>query len=173
MLPPDLADVAAGQEPRAPGRRSVKRIVCRDGRPSHGEPSLWMVKPVPKDKDPSGIEVPQWDVIRGTVRGVSGLQNGLRPGSTVSVMYETRHQFREDLNELERLTFGGVDLVVGQLDRALASVSTTTSSSPSWSSPPRTGSTGATSKSTRAWSCCSLANRRSLVTCGLSRRCCT
>jgi phosphate transport system protein len=38
-------------------------------------------------------------------------------------MYETRHQFREDLKELERQTLGDLDLVVGQLDRALASVS--------------------------------------------------
>jgi phosphate transport system protein len=38
-------------------------------------------------------------------------------------MYETRHQFREDLKELERQTLGEVDLVVGQLDRALASLS--------------------------------------------------
>ena len=38
-------------------------------------------------------------------------------------MLETRHQFREDLKELERQTLGGIDLVVGQLDRALESVS--------------------------------------------------
>jgi phosphate uptake regulator len=38
-------------------------------------------------------------------------------------MYETRHQFREDLKELERQTLGAIDLVIGQLDRALASVS--------------------------------------------------
>jgi phosphate transport system protein len=37
-------------------------------------------------------------------------------------MYETRHQFHEDLQELERQTLGGLDLVVGQLDRTLASV---------------------------------------------------
>jgi phosphate transport system protein len=40
----------------------------------------------------------------------------------LSAMYETRHQFREDLQELERQTLGGLDLVVGQLDRTLASV---------------------------------------------------
>ena len=38
-------------------------------------------------------------------------------------MQETRHQFREDLKELERQVLGGLDLVVGQLDRALESVS--------------------------------------------------
>ena len=38
-------------------------------------------------------------------------------------MYETRHQFREDLKELERQTLEGIDLVVGQLDRALKSLS--------------------------------------------------
>jgi phosphate transport system protein len=38
-------------------------------------------------------------------------------------MYATRHQFREDLKELERETLGAIDLVVGQFDRALASVS--------------------------------------------------
>jgi phosphate transport system protein len=38
-------------------------------------------------------------------------------------MYETRHQFREDLKELERETLAGIDLVIGQLDRALASLS--------------------------------------------------
>jgi len=35
---------------------------------------------------------------------------------------ETRHQFREDLKELERQTLGGLDLVTQQLDRALESV---------------------------------------------------
>jgi phosphate transport system protein len=38
-------------------------------------------------------------------------------------MKETRHQFREDLKELERQVLGGLDLVIGQLDRALESVS--------------------------------------------------
>ncbi len=37
-------------------------------------------------------------------------------------MRETRHQFREDLKELERQTLEGIDLVVGQLDRALTSL---------------------------------------------------
>jgi phosphate transport system protein len=37
-------------------------------------------------------------------------------------MYETRHRFREDLEELQRQTLGGLSLVVGQLDRALASL---------------------------------------------------
>jgi len=36
---------------------------------------------------------------------------------------ETRHQFREALRELEAQTLGGMDLVVGQLDRALESLS--------------------------------------------------
>ena len=38
-------------------------------------------------------------------------------------MQETRHQFRETLKELERQTLGGLDLVIGQLDRALESIS--------------------------------------------------
>jgi phosphate transport system protein len=38
-------------------------------------------------------------------------------------MYETRHQFRKDLKELERQTFEEIDVVVAQLDRALASLS--------------------------------------------------
>ena len=38
-------------------------------------------------------------------------------------MQETRHQFREDLKELENQTLGGMDLVVSQLDRALESIS--------------------------------------------------
>jgi phosphate transport system protein len=38
-------------------------------------------------------------------------------------MQETRHQFREDLKELEKQTMGGLDLVTQQLDRALESVS--------------------------------------------------
>jgi phosphate transport system protein len=38
-------------------------------------------------------------------------------------MQETRHQFREDLKELERQVLGGLDLVVGQLDRAMEAVS--------------------------------------------------
>jgi phosphate transport system protein len=38
-------------------------------------------------------------------------------------MQETRHQFREDLKELENQTLGGMDLVVSQLDRALEAVS--------------------------------------------------
>src|ERR1700678_507186 len=37
-------------------------------------------------------------------------------------MQETRHQFREELKELERQTLGGMDLVVSQLDRALESI---------------------------------------------------
>ncbi|MHB1568244.1 MAG: phosphate signaling complex protein PhoU [Solirubrobacteraceae bacterium] len=38
-------------------------------------------------------------------------------------MQEIRHQFREDLRELERQVQGGMDLVLGQLDRAMESVS--------------------------------------------------
>ncbi len=38
-------------------------------------------------------------------------------------MQETRHQFREDLKELERQALGGLDLVISQLDRALESIS--------------------------------------------------
>ncbi len=38
-------------------------------------------------------------------------------------MKETRHQFREDLRELENQALGGLDLVTSQLDRALESVS--------------------------------------------------
>jgi phosphate transport system protein len=38
-------------------------------------------------------------------------------------MQETRHQFREDLKELEGQTLGGMDIVVSQLDRALESIS--------------------------------------------------
>jgi phosphate transport system protein len=34
-------------------------------------------------------------------------------------MRETRHQFRETLRELEQQALGGLDLVVGQLDRSL------------------------------------------------------
>ncbi len=37
-------------------------------------------------------------------------------------MYETRHRFREDLEELELQTLGGIDLVLAQLDGALESV---------------------------------------------------
>ncbi len=38
-------------------------------------------------------------------------------------MQETRHQFREDLKELERQVLGGLDLVIQQLDRAMESIS--------------------------------------------------
>jgi phosphate transport system protein len=38
------------------------------------------------------------------------------------VMYETRHQFHHELDELEARTLEGLDLVVGQLDWALDSV---------------------------------------------------
>jgi len=38
-------------------------------------------------------------------------------------MQEIRHQFREDLRELERQVLGGMDLVAGQLDRAMEAVS--------------------------------------------------
>ncbi len=38
-------------------------------------------------------------------------------------MQETRHQFRETLKELEKHGLGGLDLVIGQLDRALEAVS--------------------------------------------------
>jgi phosphate transport system protein len=38
-------------------------------------------------------------------------------------MEEIRHQFREDLKELEQQTLGGLDMVTQQLDRALESIS--------------------------------------------------
>jgi phosphate transport system protein len=38
-------------------------------------------------------------------------------------MQETRHQFRESLKELEQQALGGLDLVIGQLDHALESIS--------------------------------------------------
>jgi phosphate transport system protein len=38
-------------------------------------------------------------------------------------MEEVRHQFREDLKELEQQTLGGLDMVTQQLDRALESLS--------------------------------------------------
>ena len=38
-------------------------------------------------------------------------------------MQETRHQFRENLKELEQQTLGGMDIVISQLDRALEAVS--------------------------------------------------
>ena len=37
-------------------------------------------------------------------------------------MQESRHQFRESLKELERQTLGGLDLVIGQLDRTMESL---------------------------------------------------
>src|ERR1039457_5940888 len=37
-------------------------------------------------------------------------------------MQETRHQFREALKGLERQTLGGLDLVIGQLDRSLEAI---------------------------------------------------
>src|ERR1700735_3934981 len=40
-----------------------------------------------------------------------------------TAMQETRHQFREELKELEQQTLGGMDMVVQQLDRALESIS--------------------------------------------------
>jgi phosphate transport system protein len=36
---------------------------------------------------------------------------------------ETRHQFRETLKELEQQTLGGLEMVIGQLDRALEAIS--------------------------------------------------
>jgi phosphate transport system protein len=41
----------------------------------------------------------------------------------VNDLHETRHAFREALKELESQALGGLDLVIGQLDRALESVS--------------------------------------------------
>jgi phosphate uptake regulator len=38
---------------------------------------------------------------------------------TVGGVPETRHRFQEDLAELERQALGGIELVIGQLDRAL------------------------------------------------------
>jgi phosphate transport system protein len=38
-------------------------------------------------------------------------------------MQETRHQFRETIKELEQQTLGGVEMVIGQLDRALEAIS--------------------------------------------------
>ena len=43
-------------------------------------------------------------------------------GSTPG-MQEVRHQFQENLRELERQTLGGLDMVIQQLDRALESLS--------------------------------------------------
>lgn len=37
-------------------------------------------------------------------------------------MEETRHQFQKELRELEEQALGGLDLVIGQLDRALESI---------------------------------------------------
>jgi phosphate transport system protein len=37
-------------------------------------------------------------------------------------MQETRHQFREDVKELERQALGGLDMVIQQLDRSLESI---------------------------------------------------
>jgi phosphate transport system protein len=37
-------------------------------------------------------------------------------------MQETRHQFRETIKELEQQTLGGLELVIGQLDRALEAI---------------------------------------------------
>jgi len=39
------------------------------------------------------------------------------------MMQETRHHYREQLRELEEQTLGGMDLVIGQLNRALESLS--------------------------------------------------
>ena len=44
------------------------------------------------------------------------------PLSTVRWVRETRHQFREDLAELERQALGGLDMVIQSLDRALESL---------------------------------------------------
>jgi phosphate transport system protein len=38
-------------------------------------------------------------------------------------MQETRHQFRENLKDLETQALGGLDLVISQLDRAMESIS--------------------------------------------------
>jgi phosphate transport system protein len=38
---------------------------------------------------------------------------------TVGGVPETRRRFHEDLAELERQALGGIELVIGQLDRAL------------------------------------------------------
>jgi phosphate transport system protein len=40
----------------------------------------------------------------------------------MTVPHETRHQFHEDLRALEEQALGGLDLVVGQLDRALEAI---------------------------------------------------
>jgi phosphate transport system protein len=37
-------------------------------------------------------------------------------------MHETRHQFRESLRELEQQALGGLELVIGQLDKALEAI---------------------------------------------------
>ena len=39
------------------------------------------------------------------------------------MVHETRHQYREDLKTLEEQALGGLDLVVGQLDRAMEAIS--------------------------------------------------
>ena len=44
------------------------------------------------------------------------------PLDTVGGMPEIRHRFHEDLAELERQALSGLDLVIGQLDRALESL---------------------------------------------------
>jgi len=49
--------------------------------------------------------------------------HGAGANARVAVMYENRHHFRESLRELERQTLGGLDMVLGQLDHVLESVS--------------------------------------------------
>jgi phosphate uptake regulator len=44
------------------------------------------------------------------------------PGSTVATVQETRHQFHEDLQQLERQALGGLEMVIDALECALDSI---------------------------------------------------
>jgi phosphate transport system protein len=59
-------------------------------------------------------------VLRGRI--ARGLLFWALPLDTVGGLPETRHRFQEDLAALERQALGGLDLVIGQLDRALESL---------------------------------------------------
>jgi phosphate transport system protein len=86
-------------------------------------------------------------------------------------MRETRHQFREDLAELERQVLGGLDLVVSQLDRAQESIAYQDVELASMVVADDDRIDGRYLEVHQG--ILSMLGRRSPRTCGSSRRCCT
>jgi hypothetical protein len=136
---------AAARAPSAPS----KRAISRDLRPSrHVEACLTPATTWVAITDAGGVGGWDYGSRRKVVKDGSLLQAESRRGGLSphmgSEMQQTPHQFRESLKGLEQDTLGGLDVAAQQLDRALESVTSRTSSWPQQLSPATTGTMGAT-----------------------------